>query len=163
MKRNTTWASGLIVLAGLGLAAWQGSRAADEPQRPADKAAADKPKSEDAAPGGRDDLPLRDYMRKKLAASNQILEGLCTEDSELILEGARTLNEMSTSERWRVSNDPIYRQFSSEFRAITQQLVEAAEKQNEDRAALKWMDATMACIDCHNFVRGMRIADADRK
>lgn len=160
MKLSAKWAAGLLVLAGLAMAAWQGSRAADEPAQPADKSTADKPKSESTAPSGRDDLPLRDYMRKKLAASNQILEGLCTEDSELILEGARTLNEMSASERWRVSNDPIYRQFSSEFRAITQQLVEAAEKKNEDRAALKWMDATMACIDCHNFVRGMRIADA---
>jgi hypothetical protein len=135
--------------------AWS-TRAEDKPKAAQEQ---QNPKSE----SGRDDLPLRDYMRKKLAASNQILEGLCTEDSELILQGARTLNEMSQSERWRVNNDPMYRQFSGDFREITQQLIEAAEKKNRDRAALKWMDATMSCIDCHSFVRGIRIADSDQK
>ena len=42
-------------------------------------------------------------------------------------------------------------------------LVEAAEKKNMDRAALKWMDATLSCIDCHKFARGIRVADSDRK
>lgn len=145
----------LIVVAGMAVLAWQASaedktKASPEPQ-------ASTPES------GREDLSLKDYMRKKLAASNQILEGLCTEDSELILQGARTLNEMSQSERWRVNNDPMYRQFSGDFREITQQLIEAAEQKKQDRALLKWMDATMSCMDCHNFVRGIRLADRDAK
>jgi hypothetical protein len=127
---------------------------AAETKEPADK------NQKDAKPpeGGRDDLPLRDYMRLKLEASNLVLEGLCTDDAELVEQGARKLNEMSSSERWRVTNDPMYRQFSGDFREITQQLVEAAEKKNMDRAALKWMDATMGCIECHRFVRGIRLA-----
>lgn len=108
---------------------------------------------------GREDLPLRDYMRLKLEASNQVLEGLCIDDSELVKEGAVQLHEMSSSERWRVSKDTMYRQFSGEFREITQQLIDAADDQNMDRAALKWMDATMSCIECHRFVRGIMIAD----
>jgi hypothetical protein len=143
----------LVVLAGMAALAWQ-SRA-DDQSKSAEKLQDSKPES------GREDLPVKDYMRKKLEASNQILEGLCTEDSELILQGARTLNEMSQSERWRVNNDPMYRQFSGDFREITQQLIEAAEEKNQDRALLKWMDATMSCIDCHSFVRGIRIADRD--
>jgi len=135
---------------------WYATGAEDKPQP------TEEQKNQDVE-SGRDDLPLREYMRKKLAASNQILEGLCTEDSALVLQGAQTLSEMSTSERWRVTNDPMYRQFSGDFREITQQLVEAAEKNNMDRAALKWMDATMSCIDCHKFVRGIRIADSDQK
>lgn len=132
------------------------------------EAPADQPKdqAEDKSDDkGRDDLPLREYMRVKLEASNLVLEGLCTDDSKLVERGARKLHEMSTSERWRVINDPMYRQFSADFREITQQLVEAAEKKNLDRAALKWMDATMGCIECHRFVRGIRIADqpAERK
>ena len=153
MKRMWILAGGMAFLTGLIAAGWSASDAAD------DKAAAST-KDDAPAEAARGDLPLKDYMRKKLAASNQILEGLCTEDTELILQGARTLNEMSSSERWRVVNDPMYRQFSGDFREITQQLVTAAEKGNKDRAALKWMDATMSCIDCHNFVRGIRIADS---
>lgn len=147
--------------------AWLAVPAGEPDPAPAQKrtqadAPADKPKDQaDDKSGerGREDLPLREYMRVKLEASNLVLEGLCTEDAKLVERGARKLNEMSTSERWRVINDPMYRQFSADFREITQQLVEAAEKHNLDRAALKWMDATMGCIECHRFVRGIRIAD----
>lgn len=155
MYRNWSLVVVSCVLAGLIVMRWSAIRAEDKP--------AAEPQKDAKTETGRDDLPLKDYMRKKLAASNQILEGLCTDNNEMILEGARTLNEMSTSERWRVNNDAMYRQFSSEFREITQQLIAAAEKNNEDRAALKWMDATMSCIDCHNFVRGIRIAASDKK
>ena len=156
MNRTWTFAGGMVVLTALVVAGWTVSRA-DDKAPPAGKKDDPQPQT------GRDDLPLRDYMRKKLHASNQILEGLCTDDSTLVAEGARTLNELSDSERWRVTNDPMYRQFSGDFRQITQQLMEAAEKKNMDRAALKWMDVTMSCIDCHSFVRGIRIADSTGK
>ncbi|MCA9081722.1 MAG: hypothetical protein KDA58_14265, partial [Planctomycetaceae bacterium] len=55
-------------------------------------------------------------------------------------------------------NDVMYRQFSSEFQRITEQLAASAEKGNFDQAALKWMDVTMSCIECHRFVRGVMVA-----
>lgn len=138
----------------LGVAVWQAapSRGGEEPKPGAPAAADDQPE-------GREDLPLRDYMRQKLEASNQVLEGLCTDDAKMVQDGATKLKEMSQSERWRVSNDAMYRQFSGDFREITEQLLDAAEKENMDRAALKWMDATMSCIECHRYVRGTMIAD----
>ena len=111
--------------------------------------------------GGRDDIPLREFMRQKLDASNLVLEGLVLEDPALIRQGAETLNEMSTAEKWRVQNDALYREFSADFRRITSSLVETADEGNTDQAALKWMDATMSCIECHRYVRGMRIVDSD--
>jgi hypothetical protein len=123
--------------------------AQDAPKEPAAKGT-EKP----AAPA---DVELSEFMRKKLDASNKILEGLCTEDMALVKEGASALNEISNAERWRVSNDPLYRQFSADFRSLTQELTKAAEGGNEDRVALKWMDTTMSCLDCHRFVRGMRV------
>jgi hypothetical protein len=131
--------------------AWRSNApgAEDQPEAPKDKPPAE----------GREDLALRDYMRLKLEASNKVLEGLCIDDPAMVKEGAVKLNEMSQSERWRVSNDAMYRQFSGDFREITSQLIDAADEQNMDRAALKWMDATMSCIECHRFVRGIMIAD----
>jgi len=102
---------------------------------------------------------LREFMRKKLDASNQILEGLVTEDAKMIAVGAQTLNEMSTAEKWRISNDVVYGQFSEEFQRSTKKLKQAAEKGNFDDVALKWIDTTMGCVECHKWVRGMRIAD----
>lgn len=106
------------------------------------------------------DIPLKEFMRAKLQSSNKVLEGLVTDDAAMVKEGAEALHKMSNTERWRVSNDAMYRQFSGEFRRITEQLVDAADKKNMDQAALRWMDATMRCIECHRYVRGVMIADA---
>jgi hypothetical protein len=107
------------------------------------------------------DVELSAFMRKKLDAANKIMEGLCTDDMGLVREGANSLNELSTAEKWRVSNDVMYRQFSTDFQSLTKELVKAAESDNPDRVALKWMDTTLSCLDCHRFVRGMRVAEAN--
>lgn len=98
------------------------------------------------------------FMRRKLDASNKILEGLLTEDSELIKKGAESLMEMSKAELWQVRNDAMYKQFSAEFQQSAKKLMESADKDSTDAAALKWIDTTLKCIECHKFVRGARIA-----
>jgi hypothetical protein len=153
MNRTLKCAAGVVVLSLVVVLCVQLAPQAAQP--PGDEAAAEAKRDQES---GRADLPLKEYMRKKLEASNKILEGLCVEDPKLVREGAEVLNTMSNSERWRVSNDPLYRQFSSEFQRISQQLKEAAEQENMDQAALRWMDATMSCIECHDFARTMLIA-----
>lgn len=101
---------------------------------------------------------LREFMRAKLSASTEILEGFCVDDMQLVIKGAKQLQAMSEAEAWRVSNDVMYKQFSNEFRQISTDLIKAAEDKNPDRAMLKWVDATVSCLDCHRFVRGMRVA-----
>ncbi len=98
------------------------------------------------------------FMRRKLEASNQILEGLVTEDSELVVKGAKILVEMCAAEKWQVKHDVMYKQYSAEFQQAAKKLVESAEKDNFDAATLKWIDTTMKCIECHKFVRGTRLA-----
>jgi hypothetical protein len=102
------------------------------------------------------DLDQKKFMRKKLEASSQILEGLATEDDSLITQGARVLAEMSSADQWKVINDATYGQYSGEFQRVAMNLRDAAETNNFDLAALKWIDATMKCIECHKFVRSSR-------
>lgn len=109
-----------------------------------------------------DDTPLSEFMRKKLGAADMVLEGLVLEDDTLVKQGATALNEMSKAERWRVLNDPLYRQFSADYQRLTQQLIDAAEKKNFDQAALRWIDVTLSCMECHRFVRGVRVSSIDR-
>lgn len=113
--------------------------------------------SQDKKPSKKDE-ELRTFMRKKLDACNQVLEGLVTEDGPMIVAGAKALNELSSAEKWRVSNDVMYRQFSEDFTRTTKKLQTAAEKENFDDVALKWIDTTLSCVECHKWVRGMRIA-----
>ncbi len=101
-------------------------------------------------------LSLSAFMRKKLDASSLILEGLTTEDTELILRGTKTLNQLSRAEKWQILSDPDYREFSSEFRSAVKKLTAAAEKKNFDNAALQWFDTIKCCIECHQHVRRER-------
>jgi hypothetical protein len=102
--------------------------------------------------------PLAKFMHKKLEASNLILEGLVTENFGNISKGAKQLEEMSSVEQWRVSNDALYRQMSGEFRRIAQQLQKDSKQATVDAAALTWIKATMTCIECHKYTKGMLIS-----
>ena len=108
------------------------------------------------------DQSLSAFMRKKLNASSQILEGLTTEDAELIQKGAKTLTELSKTEKWQILSDPEYREYSLDFRSNARKLADAAEKGNFDNAALQWFDTMKTCIECHQHVRRER-AEAKQK
>lgn len=102
---------------------------------------------------------LKDFMQKKLASSNLILKGLVTDELTLVSKGADELLSMSRQEKWRASTDMMYLQHSQEFRRSVESLKAKAEKQSIDGAALAWMDVTMNCIQCHQWVRDVMIAD----
>ena len=108
------------------------------------------------------DLSLSAFMRKKLDASSQILEGLTTEDAELIKKGAKTLTELSKAAKWQILSDPEYREYSLDFRINARKLADAADKGNFDNAALQWFDTMKDCIECHQHVRRER-AEAKKK
>ncbi len=105
---------------------------------------------------GKDQLSLSDFMRKKLEASSRILEGITTEDAELVKGGADTLLEMSKAEVWNVLTDNDYREFNRDFRSSVQKLKVAAEKGNFDNATLQWIDSVKGCVECHKYVRSVR-------
>jgi len=129
-------------------------------QKPAEKPAAQqKPAAGQPRSEKKPDESMRTFMRAKLAASTKILEGLALEDLDLVREGAVELNRMSTAEKWRRHDDMLYRQFSAEFRQTTADLIESSKQGLLDRSALKWMDATMNCIECHRYVRNKLVVE----
>lgn len=99
------------------------------------------------------------FMREKLAASSEVLEGLATENFELIASGAKQMRKLSAAEKWQVSNDASYRQFSNQFRRIMEQLETKANEKKLEGAALTWIEGTMTCIECHKWVRNTVLAD----
>lgn len=114
-----------------------------------------------AAPQKKDDEPaLRAFMRQKLDATNRILEGLCTDDLSMVVEGSDVLLKMSKEEKWRASNDMLYRRYSTEFTDAVSDLREKAVEQSMDGASLAWINATMKCLKCHEWVRNTILADA---
>lgn len=102
--------------------------------------------------------PIEVSMRQKLEATSKVLEGLATEDKDLVHEGATVLTELSKAEVWQVLLDAEYREHTQTFRSAVKRLDEAAQKSEFASAQLEWLDATKRCFDCHNHIRAARAA-----
>ena len=145
----------LVVVGGLVVAAcaWMAashSSAKDEPESPTKKEGEVKP--------GLKKTAMKMFMRKKLAASQEILEGLALEDYEKIESGAKQLKTMAAAAEFMVLNDALYDDFADDFRRTVNKLEKAAKEKRIDGATLAFMDTTMNCVECHKFVRTVLVA-----
>lgn len=153
-----------VALIGMGGLTMTQFAATQETQPP--KKTESAPKKEDEKSAKKKDekvTPARQgiskFMRMKLEASQQVLAGLALEDFELIQEGAAKLEEMSAAEKWRVSNDALYREHSVDFQRVAQRLVKNGKDGKLEAAALTWLEMTMQCIECHKWSRANLIVD----
>lgn len=101
----------------------------------------------------RKQLAVKSFMYGKLDATKQLMEGLVTEDYELILKATDKLRVMSMRTEWNVVKRPRYEQHSRSFRRSAELIAEAAKKKNVDGASLGFIQLTMHCINCHKYVR----------
>ena len=104
---------------------------------------------------------VRDFMRAKLADSQKVLEGLTTEDFDLIAKNSQAMSLLSQATNWQVLQTQEYLQQSQDFRRTADALTEEARKKNLDGAALAYVELTMKCINCHKYVRRVRMAEVE--
>ena len=124
----------------------------------------EKSSSKDQGSADKKDEPeriLSKFMRQKLQASNLILEGLCTEDLQMVSDGSKTLMKMSGEERWRVSNDVMYRRYSTEFVHAVEELQKEADDNDMNGTSMAWVNVTMKCLKCHEWVRNTILVDSE--
>jgi len=99
------------------------------------------------------DSARRDFMRTKLMYSQNILEGLTTDDFKEIQAAVRELQRVTDGEQWLVVDAKEYRQHSDDFKKSLRRLQEAAATKNIDATALRFHELSLRCIDCHKHVR----------
>jgi hypothetical protein len=128
------------------------SRAADEKDPPQSSE-----KEIEVKPGLRK-TAIKAFMRKKLAASQSLIEGLALEDFELIEKGTAQLKAMSIAAEFMVVDDPLYAGHADEFRRTVAKTAKAAKEKRLDGATLGFVDMTMSCVECHKFVRAILVA-----
>lgn len=92
-------------------------------------------------------------MRKKLGQTQRILEGLTTEDYELIAKNARKLNKLTVLEKWVRANTLEYKSQLSMFQQANRELIRFADEENLDGAALAYVQLTLTCVNCHKQIR----------
>lgn len=109
---------------------------------------------------------VQELMRRKLENSQKVLEGVALNDFKLIDKHAEELLQISKAAEWKVRQTPEYELFSDEFRRKADGLIKNAREKNPDGAALKYVELTLTCVRCHQYVRDagrVRLDDAPAK
>ncbi len=107
----------------------------------------------------KDASSLDPFMQLKLVHSKDILEGLATEDFEMIAKGAQSLTALSLESSWNVYTTEKYLQQSSDFRQSLKIIKEGAHEKNIDRAALGYLNMTVQCLECHRYLKTTQTTD----
>lgn len=98
--------------------------------------------------------PERELMLEKLAAAQKILDGLSTENFDLISRNAERLGALGEHPAMRASPAaaPLIPAFGREAR----RLAEAARHRKIEASAEAFAALTRGCVDCHTAVRGKK-------
>lgn len=101
---------------------------------------------------------IEQIMQRKLDHAHAILEALIIEDFETLEDSAAALRALSEEAGWFVLQTPEYAQRSSGFRQAVMQIEASAKGRNLEGAALGYVDMTLKCVQCHELLRGTRMA-----
>ena len=96
---------------------------------------------------------LKPFMRQKLEHAKGVLEGLAIEDYDLIAREAQAMSLLSLESNWNVLNTEEYLEQSKDFRRVVNSITEAAREKDVHRAALGYVNLTVRCVECHDYLR----------
>lgn len=99
------------------------------------------------------------YMRVKLLYSQKLLEALTLEDYEQLAKYSQDLKLLSQESTWNVLQTEQYLLHSTDFRRRADALTAAAKKKNLDGASLAFVELTLNCVQCHKYVRNVRMEE----
>ena len=105
-------------------------------------------------------MQLRQLMANKLQTSQKILESIATSDFKKIEQHADELQKIANQAEWIAYKAPRYELHSNEFRRAADTISRKAKEKNLDGVTLAYMDLTMSCVRCHQYVREVRDAKA---
>jgi len=105
---------------------------------------------------GNQDPILAAMMKKKLTSAHLVLDGVALGDFKKMANGGEELIGLAKSETWQLIRSPDYEMHSRNFIRAAEKLVKKAKEQNMDGAALAYVEMTLSCVQCHQYVREHR-------
>jgi hypothetical protein len=99
-------------------------------------------------------------MQRKLSHAQKMLEGLALNDFPKITAATAGLKECAREASWMVVKTEKYAVYSNDFVRQLDRMDEAAKKKNTDAAALAYVEITLTCVKCHQYVREERVGAA---
>jgi hypothetical protein len=107
----------------------------------------------DDKPKPKDEPKKPSVMQRKLAHSQKALEALTTNNFKLLGTSAEGLIECVQDESWKINETRKYLTYTNDFLHRAENLKKAAKDRNIDAAALAYVDMTLTCVKCHQFLR----------
>jgi hypothetical protein len=92
-------------------------------------------------------------MQRKLAHAQKLLESLALNDYAKLESSAGELQLCAQEASWQIVKKPKYETYSNDFVRQLDAIKTAAKKKNTDAAALGFVEMTLTCWKCHQFVR----------
>lgn len=93
------------------------------------------------------------FMRTKLLMVQKIVEGIATEDFEMVEKGGVELVALAETAAWKSTRDPFYRHYSANFEQAAKGLIAAAKSESVEKATFAYVHVTISCTACHQHVR----------
>ncbi len=100
----------------------------------------------------RDEI-LAEMMQKKLKSAHLVLNGVALGNFKMMTDGGEELIRLAKSETWQLIRSPYYERHSKDFIRSAENLVKKAKEKNADGAALAYVELTLSCVRCHQYVR----------
>ncbi len=104
---------------------------------------------------------VKELMHKKLEASQKVLEGLATNDLDKVAKNADELARIRKDVDFRVIPTAEYDLWSDEFTRSVEGISKAAKDKNLEKAKLGYLSMTLACFNCHTYVRDQKRVSTD--
>jgi len=101
----------------------------------------------------------KEIMAEKLDYAHFLLNGIATENFDLLANNAEKLIQLSQSTVWRQGRTPEYEALSADFRRHVVALTKAAKDRNLDAASLAYVQISLSCVNCHKYMRGVKTAE----
>lgn len=101
---------------------------------------------------------LGQLMIDKLRNSQNLLQGIALGDFNKIMSSAEELIALSRTAEWFAYKTPRYELHSNSFQRAAEVIIEKAKAKNLDGVVLAYMDLTMSCVRCHQYIREVRDA-----
>jgi hypothetical protein len=127
--------------------------AAERPQGKSDRDNPERLRGEDSK--------VQRLMRRKLEHSKGLLEGLALADHNRLIRDANALMIVTRQAEWQVMATPRYSLYSEEMQRNLDKLIKGARAKNVDAAALAYVEVTLTCVHCHDYMREVRSARQD--
>jgi cytochrome c556 len=103
-------------------------------------------------------MQLRQLMANKLQHAQKLLAAIAVGKFDEISQHSDQLLQIANQAEWVAYKTPRYEQHSNEFRRAVETIARKAKEKNIDGVTLAYMDMTMSCVRCHQYVREVRDA-----